>query len=101
MQRYRFCNYFLNMLPWRKNEVGFKYVHVNHDGTVSELDSIAQNYLTEEFDPNDGNRPYIKTRYDQLTPDGKISGFILRRRVPKHFVIGPAPIVIPDKIGQE
>jgi hypothetical protein len=44
-------------------------------------------YLSEIFHPNDGAKPYIKYRYKQLTPDGKIIGFIARRRVPAKIPI--------------
>lgn len=61
---------------------GFEYVHVELDGTVRELHSDEQEYLKEEFHPNDGARPYIKSNYWQKTPDGKIHGFLKRVRVP-------------------
>lgn len=74
--------------PIRKREPGFEYVHVELDGSVRELDDDEKKYLQEEFHPNDGARPYIKSSYNQKTPDGKISGFIKRRRVPQHILIG-------------
>jgi len=55
--------------------------------TVRELDKEEEAYLKEEFIPNDGARPYIKDRYKELTPDGNISGFISRRRVPARIKI--------------
>lgn len=54
---------------------------------VRELDEDEKKYLAEEFHPNDGARPYIKTSYKQLTPDNKIWGYIKRKRVPKHITI--------------
>ena len=54
----------------------FPYIYVNEDGSIRELDVEEQRYLTEEFHPNDGGRPYVKTSYNQLTPDNKISGFL-------------------------
>jgi hypothetical protein len=71
----------------RSKGKGFEFVYVENDGVVRELDGEEQIYLSEKFDPTDGNRPYIKTRYRQLTPDGKISGFIRRVRVPKRIEI--------------
>lgn len=68
--------------PLRFPSTGFKYVHVEFDGTVRELDSDEQQYLLEEFHPNDGNRPYIKSNYWERTPDQKIHGFLKRNRVP-------------------
>ncbi|MEI7509001.1 MAG: hypothetical protein WCJ62_06000 [Flavobacterium sp.] len=79
--------YFLNIFPLRPKTKEFEYVYVENDGTVRELYSDEKNYLSEEFDNNDGNRPYIKSRYSQLAPDKKISGFIRRVRVPKNIRI--------------
>lgn len=76
-------------VPLRPKEPGFEYVYVNEDGTVSELNEEDVEYLETEFSPADGARPYIKSRYNQRTPDNKISGFILRRRVPKRIQINP------------
>ncbi|WP_282163357.1 hypothetical protein [Ulvibacterium marinum] len=61
----------------------FEYVYVEEDGTVRELHNDEIEYLNTEFAPSDGARPYIKSRYTQLTPDKKISGFLLRKKIPK------------------
>ena len=79
--------YLRYLIPLRKTEVGFKYVYVKSDGTVWELDKEDISYLKEKFHPNDGKRPYIKSRYNERTPDGDINGFILRKRVPKKIQI--------------
>lgn len=68
--------------PMRLSVKGFKYVHVENDGTVRELDKEEQDYLQEEFHPADGARPYIKTNYWQKTPDRKLHGFLKKNRVP-------------------
>jgi len=73
--------------PLRPKENGFRYVYVENDGSVRELNEDEKKYLGETFLPTDGNRPYIKWNYNQKTPDGKISGFIKRRRVPKNMMI--------------
>ena len=77
----------MNFVPLRKNENGFEYVHVEENGTVRELSREEQGYLKENFEPGDGGRPYIKSRYSSKTPDGKIWGFIPRNRVPKRIKI--------------
>ena len=64
------------------------YVYVNLDGSVRELTEDEQDYLSEEFHPLDGARPYIKQFYYQLTPDHKIHGFLRRDAVPPHIAIG-------------
>lgn len=79
--------YVRHFIPLRPKEPGFEYVHVNEDGTVRELDNEEEDYLNEEFDPADGARPYIKSRYSELTPDKKIWGYIERRRVPRRIKI--------------
>lgn len=79
--------YVRNFMPLRPTDNEFEYVLVKDDGSVWELEEKDQEYLTEEFHPNDGARPYIKSRYDQLTPDGRIDGFIPRRRVPRRIKI--------------
>ena len=71
----------------RKKEPGFKYVHVDNDGSVRELYSEEVEYLTAKYHSADGNRPYIKNSYEQKTLDGKISGYILRTRVPTNLTI--------------
>jgi hypothetical protein len=68
--------------PMRLFSKGFKYVHVEKDGSVRELEKGEQDYLLEEFHPNDGARPYIKLNYWQRTPDKQFHGFLKRNRVP-------------------
>jgi predicted transcriptional regulator len=79
--------YLKYFIPLRPKESGFEYVYVNEDGTVSELDEEDVEYLKTEFSPADGARPYIKNQYKELTADRKMSGFILRNRVPKKIEI--------------
>jgi len=79
--------YVRHFLSLRPKENGFDFVLVKDDGTVWELDKKDQDYLQEEFHPADGARPYVKSRFNQLTPDGRIGGFIPRRRVPKQIKI--------------
>jgi len=65
----------------------FEFVYVENDGTVRELDKEEIDYLQTKFEPSDGARPYIKSSYDQLTPDKKILGFLRRSEVPKEIEI--------------
>ena len=69
------------------NNEKFEYVYVEIDGTVRELDNWEVEYLETDFEPTDGARPYIKSSYEQLTPDNKILGFILRDDVPENIKI--------------
>lgn len=81
---YMYLNYFR---PLRPKEDGFEYVYVMKNGQVRELDESEIEYLNEEFHPNDGNRPYIKYNYTDKTPDGKLNGYIARRRLHKNIKI--------------
>jgi hypothetical protein len=63
------------------------FIYVNEDGTARELTADEKAYLNTKFHPGDGARPYIKERYGERTPDGKISGFLLRRRLPRRIQV--------------
>jgi len=65
----------------------FEYVYVENDGTIRELDHDEIEYLQSEFQPTDGARPYIKSSYEQLTPNNKIWGFLHRNKIPKDVEI--------------
>ena len=71
-------------------EAHFKYVYVEDDGSVRELDMSEIEYLFMEFKPFDGARPYVKSEYDQLTPEARISGFLPRAKVPNDIDIKAA-----------
>lgn len=79
--------YLRYFIPLRPKENGFEYVSVELDGSVRELNEEEKGYLKTKFELADGARPYIKSRYNELTPDGKIWGYISRRRVPKRITI--------------
>jgi hypothetical protein len=68
-----------------------KFVYVEDNGTARELSADEIKYLNTKFYPVDGARPYIKSRYKQLTPDGKIGGYLLRHKVPPEIQIRPLP----------
>src|SRR5437763_5138126 len=59
-----------------------QFIHVNEDGTVRELTGDEIKHLNTEYEVLDGARPYIKSRYKQRTPDGKIWGYLRRRKLP-------------------
>ena len=78
---------YLKWPPLRPKEDGFKYVHIDYDGSVRELYPEEVEHLSQKYHGADGGRPYIKNSYEQKTSDGKLSGYILRRRVPKDIHI--------------
>ena len=59
-----------------------QFIHVNEDGTARELTGDEIEHLNTEYEVLDGARPYIKSRYKQWTPDGKIWGHLRRRNLP-------------------
>ncbi|HXA35715.1 MAG TPA: hypothetical protein VNW26_05235 [Steroidobacteraceae bacterium] len=75
----------------RQSETSF--VYVNQDGSVREISVGEQEYLTRHFDPFDGARPYIKSRYWSWDNWGSRSGYLKRYRVPWRISIQP---VRPD-----
>lgn len=75
--------------PRRPEEPGFRFVHINQDGSARELSPEEREYLSEEFAGSDGGRPYIKTTYESRDGWGSRSGFLERRRVPARVEILP------------
>ncbi len=59
------------------------FVRIDASGAVHELTQDERDYLNTRFHGADGARPYIKDRYWERTPDGKLHGFLLRKRVPR------------------
>lgn len=84
--------YLIQTRARRKRESGFEFVYVEDDGSARELDDDEQVYLKTEFHGGDGNRPYIKLRYESLTPDGKMRGYLPRRQLPSRIKIKPAKV---------
>lgn len=58
------------------------YVYVEDDGTARELEPDEVEYLNTKFEFGDGNRPYIKSSYEQLTPDNRMRGYLRRMYLP-------------------
>jgi hypothetical protein len=79
-------------LRWQKPARPFAsaYVWVEDDGSARELEPFEVDYLNTEFEGADGNRPYIKRAYADLTPDGLIGGFLRRDKLPRGARAKPA-----------
>jgi hypothetical protein len=73
--------------PRRPSEPGFKYVHVNQDGSVRELSPEEQTYLSTTFQGGDSGRPYVKSSYESRDGWGSRSGYLSRNRVPRRLTI--------------
>ena len=63
---------------------GYRQDAVLHDAFID-----GRAYLTTEFPPRDGGRPYVKTRYRERTPDGRLAGFLPRVFLPADVVVRP------------
>lgn len=64
-----------------------RFVHVNDDGSARALTRSESEYLATEFKGADGARPYVKAHYDARTPDGRLSGFLERSKLPAHVAV--------------
>jgi hypothetical protein len=67
-----------------------QFVYINEDGTARELTADEHEYLNTIYHGADGARPYIKERYQSLTPDKKIWGYLLRRQLPPGMLVSPS-----------
>jgi len=77
-----------------------QFVYVNQDGSVRELSHDERAYLSREFHPFDGGRPYVKKSYKSLNGWGSTSGFLPRAAVPRGIVVEPVnPDYVPLEVG--
>ena len=61
-----------------------RFVFVGEKGEPREVYEREAEWLATPFDPTDGDRPYIKTSYESLTPGGtSMHGFLERRLLPR------------------
>jgi hypothetical protein len=77
------------------------YVYVEDDGAARELEADEVEYLNTEFHGGDGGRPYIKSRYNQLTPDKRIGGYLRREKLPPGIVVKTAADANPVERAEE
>ena len=66
---------------------GRQFVWVEDDGTARELNAEELALLNTEFLPTDGARPYFKDQYATRSHDARLSGFLLRSRLPQHVAV--------------
>ena len=64
-----------------------KFVYVEDDGSARELTVDECVFLSTEFEAFDGGRPYVKSSYRARTPDGRLRGFLERRKLPRRVAI--------------
>jgi len=63
-----------------------RFVLILDDGSARELNDGEKAHLNGEYKFGDGNRPYIKPRYNSLTPDGRMFGYLHRSKLPSSVV---------------
>ena len=79
-------------IPIRRwSESVFDYVYIDDDGNARELDAEEDEYVTSALFPDDEVRFYIKPRYESLSPDGRLRGYLKRRQLPRKAYVGPPP----------
>ena len=69
------------------SDESFEYVYVTEEGNARELGILEKIYLRTEYHGNDGDRPYIKSHFEDLDGRGSRSGFCLRSALPREVVV--------------
>lgn len=75
----------------------YPFVYVEVDGTARELHADERTYLETEFEGGDGNRPYIKSTYQDRDGRGRLSGYLYRSQLPSDKSVKSAPLDDPNK----
>lgn len=79
-------------MPFRKwRESTFDYVYVDDNGNARELNAAEREYATTALFPNGDADQFIKPRYESLTHDGRLRGYLKRRQLPRRIPVAPAP----------
>ena len=66
-------------------------MYVDDNGNVRELNADEEECVTTAIFPEGEADRYIKSRYESLTPDGRLAGYLRRRQLPPQISIGPPP----------
>ena len=78
-------------VPLRKRRDSiFDYVYVDEQGQARELTAAEEEFVSTAIFPHGDADRLIKSDYDALTADGRLSGYIQRRRLPREVRIAPA-----------
>ena len=72
---------------WRDST--FDYVYVDDDGSARELNALEREYATTALFPNEDADLYIKPRYESLTRDGRLRGYLRRSQLPRQIPVAP------------
>ena len=83
------CLIEIPILRWR--ETTFDYVYIDDDGNARELNATEQESVMTALFPNEDADQFIKSRYESLTRDGRLCGYLRRRQLPHGVPVAPAP----------
>lgn len=77
------------MRRWREST--FDYVYVDDEGNARELNPAEDEYIATALFPSGDAGQFIKSRYESLTPEGRLCGYLRRRQLPRRISVAPAP----------
>ena len=73
---------------WRA--LTFDYVYIDDNGNARELTVFENESVASALFPNGDADQLIKPHYESLTHDGRLRGYLPRRRLPNRISIAPA-----------
>jgi hypothetical protein len=77
-------------IPLRKRRASiFDYVYVDEDGSVRELTAAEEEFVSAAVFPSGEVDRFIKTKYESATADGRMAGYLQRRRLPRQIRVAP------------
>lgn len=74
---------------WR--EAAFDYVYIDDGGNAREVTAAEHEYVATALFPDGDADQFIKPRYESLTRDGRMRGYLRRRLLPRRVPVAPAP----------
>jgi hypothetical protein len=78
-------------IPLRKGRASiFDYVYVDDDGSVRELTTAEEEFLSTAVFPSGEVDRFIKSKYESTTAEGRMAGYLQRRRVPRKIRVAPS-----------
>src|ERR1043166_4814720 len=78
-------------IPLRKwRAATFDYGYVDEDGNGRELNAAEEEFVSTAIFLNDDTDRYIKSEYESLPANGRLAGYLQRRRLPRQIPVAPA-----------
>jgi hypothetical protein len=75
----------------RRRASAFDYVYIDDDGNARELTAAEREYVATALFPDGDADQFIKPRYESLTQDSRMRGYLRRGQLPQRFPVAPAP----------